>query len=179
MSGKTIVLLDVDGVLNPYSAPWHRAGRNVERPNGYVTRTIQSGHFAFKVSLTKAHGPLLLSLSDVAEIIWATTWNGDANRKIGKKIGLPSLPWIPLDIHVPATGRLMWKTPQIAEWLAKNRPGRDILWFDDEAYRADANWLTGDARLGEARVSTIDPKVGLSDEDVAAARSWIEARRAG
>ena len=80
-----LLLIDVDGVLNPFAAK--------RCPAGYVEEQIAG----FPVRLRAADGPALLAYADRFELAWATTWEDQANTEIGPRIGLPPLPVIHFD----------------------------------------------------------------------------------
>src|SRR5665213_3690063 len=84
MVSKPVILLDVDGPLNPFDA------KPTKRPEGYLTHRYEwkapkSGK-PLRVWLNPLHGPLLDALG--AEIVWATAWEHEANTWIAPKIGL-------------------------------------------------------------------------------------------
>ena len=94
-----LLLLDVDGPLNPYAA------KSTRRPDGYVTyRRTPSGGWhtgrnarrfkGLRVWLNPEHGAQLLALAEETglELAWATTWQHEANDRIGPVLGLPALP---------------------------------------------------------------------------------------
>lgn len=63
-----LLLLDVDGVLNPYAAP--------ACPPGYTEHGFFAGEEPIRVCA--AHGPRLQELATRFEIVWATAWEADA-----------------------------------------------------------------------------------------------------
>ena len=65
-----LLLLDVDGVLNPFAAP--------ACPPGYTEHEFFPGEDP--VRLCAAHGPWLRELATRFHIVWATAWGADANR---------------------------------------------------------------------------------------------------
>src|ERR1700689_4784255 len=65
-----LLLLDVDGVLNPFAAP--------ACPPGYTEHEFFPGEEP--VRLCSAHGPWLQELATRFQIVWATAWGADANR---------------------------------------------------------------------------------------------------
>lgn len=82
---KSLLLIDVDGPLNP----WAASGRTNQK-NGYTRYRIDG----YTVYLKRAHGQQLLALTDVFDLVWCTTWEHQANIEIGPRIGLPELPVI-------------------------------------------------------------------------------------
>ena len=78
---KRLLLLDVDGVLNPLSN---------RPPPGFRTEWIDG----FEVAFTVRHARWLTELADSFELLWASTWEDSANESIGPLLRLPPLPVI-------------------------------------------------------------------------------------
>lgn len=163
---KPFLLIDVDGPLNPY------AGSNTQLRKGkqYTMYTIQG----FQVWLRRWHGEQLLALTDVFDLVWATTWEHQANTDIGPKIGLPELPVIEFAKRlpdVPPEPGLHWKTAVIAAYaLAHNRP---FAWVDDEVGVKDGIYFVKWCRDPFLTLK-IDPITGLTDEHFTQLREWAE-----
>lgn len=98
---KPLLLVDVDGVLDPCFTPkaWgKRSGRDgwkrydttvagvLDDDTGQALKVVQY--------LNANHGAMLLAAAAEAdaELAWATTWNELANTYVGPKVGLPELP---------------------------------------------------------------------------------------
>ncbi|MFD0852589.1 HAD domain-containing protein, partial [Actinomadura adrarensis] len=77
--GSPLVLLDVDGVLNPFERPHRGFKRHRCSPNGIT----------YKLWLNAGHGRLLLDLveSAGAELAWASYWCENANTWISPRVG--------------------------------------------------------------------------------------------
>ncbi|WP_112272315.1 HAD domain-containing protein [Lentzea terrae] len=153
MLSRPAILIDVDGPLNPYLA------KPTRRPAGYTTHRIRPAGFArpLRVWLDPSHGPWLLSLAAAtgADLVWATTWEHEANEFIGPRLGLPELEWIDFggqgsDHRDGHHG----KVPAITE-CAGSRP---IAWLDDEFQRRDPQWAA--ARPGTLLVP-VDARKGI------------------
>ncbi|WP_200881386.1 hypothetical protein [Nocardia otitidiscaviarum] len=81
-----------------------------------------------RVWLNPSHGPALLALADRFELVWATTWEHDANTYIAPVIGLPELPvveWQTTKRFGP--DGIFFKT----EELVAHAAGRPFVWIDD------------------------------------------------
>src|SRR6267142_2734012 len=166
MSRPTI-LLDVDGPLNPWSA---RHGlpegytEHLMRPRGWETGK------PLKVRLRASDGFKLQKLD--CELIWATAWEEEANKWIGKEIGLPELPHIDwTDKNHWNIERLHWKTKRIVQWMNENRPGIPFIWLDDEVTKRDRLWIADSCAKGST-ILLINPKTGLEDEYFERIKAW-------
>ena len=113
-----LLLLDVDGVLNPFAAP--------ACPPGYTEHEFFPGEDP--VRLCVAHGPWLRELATRFQIVWATAWGADANRLLAPLLQLPDLPVIafpPVPFH-PRD-----KLPSVARFAGR----RPLTWIDDALTR--------------------------------------------
>lgn len=175
---KPLLLLDVDGPLNPYAA------KPTKRPEGYDTHRFHPKGFEYgkglRVWLNQTHGPKLLDLG--YEIVWCTAWENEANVYIGPHIELPELPVINfgsanpviLGAEVSYNAELHWKTGRIAYVMAKQYPKRPFIWVDDEVRHQDKVFLTS-ATGSKVEIFKISPALGLLDEDFKAMKAWKEA----
>lgn len=166
---KPLLLLDVDGPLNPYAAPPHR------RPEGYQTHrpTPTGWSRPLRVWLNPAHGPMLLALADRLELAWATTWCDDANRIIGPLIGLPELPVIPLEqpTRTSPAGQI-WKRATVEQYVGD----RAFAWLDDDFETDDLLWAKERTAARHATLLLhINPAVGIAQEDVDQVAAWSAA----
>lgn len=115
-------------------------------PNSAIAGYHKHHLDGFNVWLNPAIGAALLALAGScdAEIVWATTWNHDANTFIAPNVGLPSdLPMLELpDINStdPWIGRpTTWKLPTVAGWAAQH-PDHRIVWFEDDLCSDARDW---------------------------------------
>jgi len=163
---KALILIDVDGPLNPYAA------KPTQRPEGYETHRLAPKGWdprkPLRVWLNPSHGPLLLSLAEAgAELVWCTTWEHDANTMIGPAIGLPELPVIEFGFNA-----LQWKFNAVLTYAR----GRPLVWFDDDFPRfpQERNWFV-DRRIGiNTWLYHINPAIGLKEHDVDTAYTWLK-----
>lgn len=153
MLSRPAILVDVDGPLNPYLA------KPTRRPTGYTTHRIRPSGFRrpLRVWLDPSHGPWLLSLAAAtgADLVWATTWEHEANEFISPRLGLPALEWIDFggrgsDHRDGHHG----KVAAITEWAGP----RPIAWLDDEFQPRDPEWAA--ARPGTLLVP-VDAREGI------------------
>jgi hypothetical protein len=178
---RPALLVDVDGPLNPYAAKPHR------RPEGYQTHRLVTPRWEaaerrrlsawglpdrrvkpLRVWLNPDHGPALAALP--FELVWATTWEQEANDFVAPLLGLPTLPFICwLDPRPEPANGVFWKTPQIVAWA----DGRAFAWVDDEISDADRDWVHAHHR-GPALLRRVDPRCGLTVDDFARLARWAE-----
>jgi hypothetical protein len=166
--GTPKVLVDVDGVLNPATRSRIGFQRHRCSPNGIT----------YRLWLNRDHGPMLRALAadTSAQLVWATYWCDQANEWISPRVGLPDLPFVPIpprpfDSELSLGG---WKVRHVVEW-AKTTP---FVWFEDEPDAAE--YLAAEAgRLGDHLLIAVDPHVGLTEEHIEEARSWLSGRRVG
>ncbi|MFE2917724.1 hypothetical protein ACFRKE_23800 [Kitasatospora indigofera] len=174
-----LLLLDVDGPLNPYAAKPHR------RPAGYRTHRIKPDSWVarhpqrpaeyvrpLRVWLNPGHGPELLALP--YELVWATTWMDEANTWLAPLLGLPRLPYIAWpQLHQVDPDGLHWKTRRLTAWAA----GRPFAWVDDELGPQDTEWIAAH-HPGLALTLRIDARTGLLPADFATLAGWAAALKA-
>ena len=132
---KPLLYLDVDGVLNPV-CPRPAAEFTTHRIHGSA------------VLVSARHGGWLRELSAVYQLVWASTWEAQANLCIAPLLGLPALPFVPVGRH-PA-----------GDWapIVRHAAGRPFAWVDDlipEAVR-----LSCAARV-DRLLLPVDPGQGL------------------
>ncbi|MFI1200578.1 hypothetical protein K2224_39540 (plasmid) [Streptomyces sp. BHT-5-2] len=176
---RPLLLVDVDGPLNPYAAQPQR------RPNGYRTHRLLTPRWEaaerrrlaawgipdgrvkpLRVWLNPAHGPALDALP--FDLVWATTWEDEANEFVAPILGLPALPVISWTVPRPEPGGgVFWKTPEIVAWVA----GRAFAWVDDEITDTDRAWVRNRHR-GPALLHRTDPRVGLTEDDFGVLAAW-------
>jgi hypothetical protein len=160
-TGRPLLFLDVDGPLLPFGEGPEYEGQNIA-PDSRLAR------------LTYEVGRRLAALP--CDLIWATTWEEEANTEIACRIGLPRLPVV----NWPAPSGdheredqwfgLCWKTRALVTWAA----GRPFAWVDDEITDADRDW-TSTHHNGRALLHHVESYRGLGDEDFAILDHWLRA----
>jgi hypothetical protein len=162
-SSGPLVLVDVDGVLNP--ARSHALG--------YRKYWVFPGGLAHRLLLNPSHGPMLTELAQAAgaELVWASYWRNRANTWVAPRVGLPPLRFVP----IPRRGRTRarsslgcWKARQVAVWVGQ----RLFVWFEDDADAVSC--LAGQPGLGPHLMVKVDPVIGLTDSHVEQARAWLD-----
>jgi hypothetical protein len=107
-------------------------------------------------------------------LVWATTWQEEANTEIAPRIGLPCLPVVTWPELTEAHERedrwfgLCWKTRTVVDWAA----GRPFAWVDDEITDADRDWVSAH-HPGAALLHCAEASRGLTDQDFAALDAWL------
>ncbi|WP_033322571.1 HAD domain-containing protein [Actinomadura atramentaria] len=160
--GNALVLVDVDGVLNPRDRPHRGFKRHRCSPNGVT----------FKLWLNRAHGPLLSDLAAAAgaELAWASYWCDSANEWIAPRVGLPALPFVPIPrFPGPETGRTLgaWKARHVAAYAG----ARPFVWFEDEPDATEC--VAAEAGVGPHLLVAVDPVRGLTEAHLALAAAWL------
>lgn len=164
MPERPLILLDVDGVLNP----WRKPG-----PGWQAHKCVCDGR-TFDVLLNPQHGPALVKLAEEtgAELVWATTWEHDANRSIGPLIGLPELPVIEVSKGELEPVGCCSKSPAVAAHV-NSRP---FVWFDDDLNGEDSRFFSEHDGVGEYRLIEVSPIHGLTDTHLQTAARWLAGR---
>lgn len=156
-----MVFLDVDGPLLPF-------GEDPRREPGYTAPDSRLARLNPQMGLRLAALPCTL--------VWATTWEDEANTEIASRIGLPTLPVVkwpePSDAHDREDQwfGLCWKTRTLVEWA----DGRPFAWVDDEITDADRDWVSAHHR-GRALLHHVQSFRGLTSEDFAVLDQWLRA----
>lgn len=174
-----LLLLDVDGPLNPFRTLNPRTSQPSQRtPSHYTLHKMRppgwedEGREPLPVLLSPWHGDQLRALAERMTLVWATTWEAAANEWIAPVLGLPTdLPWIDFGDAKNAQRRIdgcdSWKTPLVASCIeAYTGRGVPWVWVDDELSRRDRHWLRQRLGPGHAKFLTmrIDAYEGLTAE---------------
>ncbi|GAA2789189.1 HAD domain-containing protein [Streptomyces showdoensis] len=168
MTGRPLLFLDVDGPLIPFGGPGPYPTHGPTPP----------GAHPLLARLDPAHGPRLAALG--CELVWATTWGGDANDCLAPRLGLPPLPVVDFpdegevgrQAGVDVVAGLHWKTRALSVWAA----GRPYVWLDDELREPDRAWVAAH-HPAPALLHRVDPRQGLAVADCVAVGAWL--RREG
>lgn len=173
MTEKPLLLLDVDGPLNP------EPRSNGRRPEGYVTHrfnpmTADSVPWTvrhrkpLRVWLNPQHGWELIKLTEFYELVWCTTWGHEANEWIAPHLGLPELPVVEFGKSPSRPdARIHWKTAKVIEYAA----GRPFVWVDDEIDQWD-HWYIGQHHPGKYSLMKIEARIGLVQENFDELKGW-------
>lgn len=150
---RPVLLIDVDGVLNPWEA--------ASCPAGFTELNLFPGE---AVWLSPAHGDLLKSLAPPFELVWATAWEHRANQFVAPVLHLPQLPVI----EFPLGGRDVYfrKLPAVIEATGT----RPAAWIDDVHHPDHHDWAA--SRGAPTLIIDVDPAVGLTTAHAAQLADW-------
>jgi hypothetical protein len=165
---RPLLLLDIDGVLNPWAAE--------SCPPGYGEHRFRVGRWrrrSRQAWLRPEHGPALRGLAERtgAELVWATSWAHEANIMVGRALGLPSLPVIEFAGPHSDTGP-DWKYRAVARFAY----GRPLAWLDDDfdlRVAAKASFLA--RRDTPTLLVPVDPAIGMTDGDLSRVEHWLRS----
>ena len=164
-SSKPLLLIDVDGVLNPFTAQ--------VVPEGFSEHRLKGA----RVLLSARHGDWLRELSADFDLTWATTWEADANTFIGPLIGLPELPFIGFSPPDPTYEGYTLKLPDVISF-AGDRP---LAWVDDDLsadVRYWSHWRRTQLGIPTLLVD-VYPRIGLGAVHVERLREFARDVRRG
>ncbi|MFF3425569.1 HAD domain-containing protein [Streptomyces sp. NPDC002602] len=161
-TGRTLLFLDVDGPLIPFGGTGYREAPVPRGNEG------DPGGNPLLARLDPGHGARLTALR--CDLVWATTWMGEANEYVAPRIGLPELPVVawPDTTEEDERAGIHWKTRTLVEWAS----GRPFLWVDDEITPADRAWVAAH-HPAPTLLHRVDPRTGLTDRDFATLARWV------
>lgn len=156
---QALLFLDVDGTVIPFG-----------RQNG--TGSAPTGTESYLAGTDSELGRRLAVLP--CELIWATTWEDEANTELAPRLGLPPLPVV----HWPEPSsedeledrwsNLHWKTRTLVSWAN----GRPFAWVDDEIADADIEWVAA-RHHDRALLHHVDALQGITHHDLEALDTWL------
>lgn len=143
--GRPYLLIDVDGVLNPFGTS--------RAPDGFARHEL----LGYDVWLSPRHGLWLNALATWFDLVWATTWEHDAPRLIAPILKLPSD--IPVIEFRQSEGET-WKLGDVAHF-AGSKP---LAWIDDDLFGDAFAWA--DQRSAPTLLIRTSSSVGLTEQEV-------------
>jgi hypothetical protein len=150
---KPVLLLDLDGVLNPFAA--------TSCPDGYLEHEFYPGEGPGRYCLE--HADWIRELAEVADVRWATAWGDEANTIYAPKLGLDPLPFVTFP---PLPFLPEQKVPAIAAAVGD----RPVAWIDDNHTDAGRRWAAD--RDAPTLLVPIEPSTGWTRSDVDAVLKW-------
>ena len=157
-SGRPVVLLDVDGVINHL-----RPGS----PSISVARDItdHSPVNGFNMRISSESAEVVRGLVTGCEVWWCTTWRSEANEFVAPLVGISELSVI----DDGSASRLRdWKYAAVARQLPSwRREGRPVYWIEDfgaiyAAIAQAASLIAIDTTLG-GRLRWVDLDLRLAE----------------
>lgn len=163
---KPLLFLDVDGVLNYPAYPYKEYLLQIDPagfPKNAFTKSFSSDDVRdFTVRFHTYFPAWLLELAEAFELVWATTWEHQANTYLSPLLGLGTLAVVefdqPSEEHVQRDCLAEWKWENIARF-AGDRP---FVFVDDHAGRLAAEYPL---KSGTSRAA-LAPALALLREDV-------------
>jgi hypothetical protein len=140
-----LLLLDVDGVVCPF-------GETATDQVPIATKFRSLSHHRLLPAW-------LAELAEVFQLVWATTWEHDANAILAPALGPPDLPVISFTGTVVGPGETV-KLPSIRRYVGE----RDFAWVDDRIGVDATAWAAH--RTAAAFLRDIDPATGLTRRDI-------------
>ena len=159
---RPLLMVDIDGVISLFAGA---AAPNGALPERAVDGTFHSieGIPHFLSAIAAAH---LLDLAEHFELVWASGWEERADEHLPHLLGLPSgMPFLRFDRAV-GRSNAHWKLDAI-EGFAGARP---LAWIDDALDAECREWAA--ARGAPTLLVQTDPRVGLTDSEVAELKAW-------
>lgn len=151
---RPVLLVDVDGVLNP----WGRESL----PEGFREYRLFPQEDE-PVRLNAVHGRWLKELAASFDLVWATSWGDEANKLLCPRLGLDELPCVPLPATpFPAEA----KVPAIAAFVAQ----RPAAWIDDLMVQEAYVWAK--ARSVPTLLVEVDHTTGMTRHHVERLLGW-------
>lgn len=154
---KPMLLVDVDGVLNPYGFD--------QPPSGFTPHRFFPEE-DYPVLLADVHGLWLQELGTVFDLVWASAWGEEANRFIAPLFGLsqwPTISFPPIPFN-PAE-----KVPAV-DLFVGDRP---CAWLEDLMTKEAFDWAA--RRTAPTLLIDVEPAVGLTREMVEYLLDWAAA----
>lgn len=156
---KPLLLLDLDGPLNPFLS-WNAVDQGYERVNAEYSTWM----------LHKKHGQWLRVLSQRAEVMWASTWEETANELACAFYGLPDFSVLHFGSDSMRTG-LPFKLHEVQQ-VAKDRP---LIWIDDEIEEEAREWTM--QRTDPTLLIVPDPSEGWTEAQYHECLSFLSTSR--
>jgi hypothetical protein len=176
MTGKPLLLVDIDGVISLFG--W----RHDQRPDGLWTQVEGIAHL---LSPTAARS--LLDLMSDFDPVWCSGWEERANENLPHLLGLGPWPVLHFDRArgagaslagaIGAAGASLaghWKLDAIDAYCG---PERAVAWVDDVLDDACERWAAD--RVGPTLLVRTQPWEGLTAAQVLALRAWVQTLPTG
>lgn len=162
------LLLDLDGVFALDVT-------NSQSRRRHLTRLAHTSHQngrRYTLHLDTAAAAKVRALAPVLRLAWCTTWQEEANHRIGRFLGMPVLPVVTFD-DVLLTERArrergLGKSQGILEFVGDD----PFLWLDDTPITDERAALAEHMACTGSAIIQVDPKAGVTDEVLAQIEAW-------
>lgn len=140
------LLLDIDGVFNPFMGEDLPSKGYVVYRDGWITWAVDPIH----------HAEWLRTVEEDVQIVWASSWEEESNKlAIFFWLDDIALPYI----HLKRTDSPTWKLESVSKWVTDNTSSGDqVVWVDDELEQDAFDWGSD---AGVLLVKT-DPAFGVT-----------------
>ena len=169
---KTIIYLDVDGVINAI-----RNGTPSQKRTGFKGfRRVTVRNYQIQYAQEIVDWLNTMDQRESVTICWLTTWEEHAPEELAPALGIDGQHWEVLtgDQH-QWQGRNWWKLNAIRDHVGEHQPDLAI-WIDDDIKleREALNWA---AETQDVTVISPDPLDGLTREDLGYIETQIDHAR--
>jgi hypothetical protein len=156
IDARPILLVDIDGVLNPLSGE--------HCPDGFSEYHLFPADDE-PVRLAAVHGKWLRELSVGFDLVWASAWGLQAHKLLGPILDLPEFPFVPMpQIPFPPAEKI----PAVAAFIGDRR----AAWIDDCLGDSARRWAA--SRKAPTLLVPIDPATGLTRQAVDQLLAWAD-----
>lgn len=190
---KPLAFLNVDGVLNVFNASpknvkkynmkdyYVKVDKKTDRPVGFDDKDFydmdrknknnSSAYTAYRLYVNPVVNNLLDQLAQSFDLVWATSWENNANKFISSLVGLPSdLPYVNFPGNVD---NLRSYVNYKSAYLVKYAGNRRFVWFDDDERKFDNDYFNKMLGRGHSRGFSTFDAVGLTQDHVDRALKFV------
>ena len=162
-SNRPWLLLDVDGVIDPYLSS-NRRSHKIYHDGWYARKTWPFG-YEQRVCINPVIRRWLRTLVNETnvELAWCTTWQAEANKWISPLLDLPDLPFVPNAVKDH-------KALEAVPWTG----GRPFAWLDDVSGELNAAAALTAKRRQAFLPVWVNGREGLRWDDIVAVRTWLD-----
>lgn len=156
-ASRLVILLDVDGVLNP---------RVIQDPSA-----MENHH---RLVITPTRAQVVRDLASLGTIVWATTWDRTSLQQLSADLGVDirgSVPMTRLD-----SGRPTPKLPAVQRWITRMEATGDLawdflVWIDDDLGPDAQEWV--EERRNSTLLIRTDSHLGVQRAHAKIIRQWL------
>jgi hypothetical protein len=157
---RPVLLVDFDGVLNPFAAS--------ACPRGFVEYGCDEFPGKEPVRLNRQHATWLRDLGALYDAAWVSACPEDLNRYCAALIGLAPMPRVPMPSPPFDPER---KVHAVNAYVRD----RACAWVDDQLGEAAHRWASD--RTAPTALVNVDPSIGMTIRTVSMLTNWAVAVR--